>query len=127
MEVNKINKKLRISIEDSIQYQLITEIIFLKKENLIASDLKLLTLLVLWGPLELVVFCNKAAKNIYVDMLPEEISVRSQNIRNRVVKLEKRGLIERVNKKQIQFPSVFNIVSKGNILLDYNFLSLESN
>lgn len=127
MEVNKINKKLRISIEDSIQYQLITEIIFLKKENLIASDLKLLTLLVLWGPLELVVFCNKAAKNIYVDMLPEEISVRSQNIRNRVVKLEKRGLIERVNKKQIQFPSVFNIVSKGNILLDYNFLSVESN
>lgn len=127
MEVNKINKKLRISIEDSIQYQLITEIIFLKKENLIASDLKLLTLLVQWGPLELVVFCNKAAKNIYIDMLPEEISVRSQNIRNRVVKLEKRGLIERVNKKQIQFPSVFNIVSKGNILLDYNFISLESN
>ena len=127
MVVNKINKKLRISIEDSIQYQLITEIVFLKKENLITSDLKLLTLLVLWGPLELVVFCNKAAKNIYIDMLPEEISVRSQNIRNRVVKLEKRGLIERVNKKQIQFPSIFNIVSKGNILLDYNFISLESN
>ena len=31
-KVNKINKKLRISIEDSIQYQLITEIVFLKKD-----------------------------------------------------------------------------------------------
>ena len=128
MEVKKITKKLKLSTEDVVKYQILTEIMFFKKEYLISSDLEILTLLAVWGPTDLVSFCNNAAKSLYKDMLPEEIAVRSQNIRNRVVKLEKRKLVEKTNegRKQIQIAKGFNIVSKGNILLDYNYLGIES-
>lgn len=113
---------------DVVKYQILTEVLFFKKENLIPSDLELLTLLSLWGPMELVTFCANAAKKIYVDALPEELSVRSQNVRNRIVKLEKRNLVQKTNegRKQIQINPEYNIVSSGNILLDYNYLAVES-
>ena len=129
MEVKKINKKLRLSIENIVRYQIITEILFFKEEHLIPSDLEILTLLAIWGPIDLVLFCTQASKHIYKDIKPEEIAMRSQNIRNRIVKLEKRNFIEKTKegKKQIQINPIFNIISKGNILLDYNYLAIESN
>lgn len=128
MEVKKINKKLRLSTSDIIKYQIITEILFFKKEYLIPSDLEILTLLVMWGPLELGGFCAAAAKVIYPKSLPEELSTRAQNIRNRIVKLEKRDIIvkSKNGRKVIALNPTIDIQSKGNILLDYNYLAIET-
>lgn len=128
MEVNKIHKKLRVSSYDIVKYQLITELIFFRNEHMIQSDIELLTLLVLWGPIDLGAFCSKASKELYKDALPEEFSIRSQNVRNRLVKLEKRGMITKtkIGKKVIHINPVLNIHGKGNILLDYNLLAIES-
>jgi hypothetical protein len=128
MEVKKINKKLKMSTQDIIKYQLLTEVLFFKKEYLILSDLEILTLLVMWGPLDLGGFCAAAAKVIYPDSLPEELSTRAQNIRNRIVKLEKRGIVvkSKTGRKVIALNPSIEIHSKGNILLDYNYLAIET-
>ena len=128
MEVNKVHKKLRVSSYDIVKYQLITELIFLRKEHMIQSDIELLTLLVLWGPIDLGAFCSNAAKELYKDALPEEFSIRAQNVRNRLVKLEKRDMITKTKtgKKVIKIHPALNIHGQGNILLDYNILAIES-
>jgi hypothetical protein len=115
MEVKKVTKKLRVTTPDVIKYQLITEIMFFKNEHLIPSDLDILILLVMWGPMELVGFCMNAAKHLYPDTAPEDLSVRSQNVRNRIVKLEKRNIVVKSKTGR-----------KGNVLLDYNYLAIES-
>jgi len=127
MEVNKVQKKVRVSSFDLVKYQIITELIFFRKEHIIPSDIELLTLLAMWGPLELSAFCNAAAKHIYKDVTPEEFSIRSQNVRNRITKLVKRSIVVKSgsNNKQVQIHPELVIHRKGNILLDYNFLALE--
>ena len=129
MEVKKVNKKLRLSTQDIVRYQLITEVSFFRKEYLIPSDLEILTLLVMWGPIDLGGFCASAARVIYPESLPEELSTRAQNIRNRIVKLEKRNIIvkSKTGRKVIVLNPDIDIQSKGNILLDYNYLAVESN
>lgn len=128
MEVNRVQKKIRVSSYELVKYQIITELIFFKKEHLIPSDIELLTLLALWGPIELGKFCNAAAKRLYKNIEMEEFSVRAQNVRNRMAKLEKRGIVQKINdgKRQIQLSPSLNIYGKGNVLLDYNILALES-
>ena len=128
MEVKKVTKKLRVTTPDVIKYQLITEIVFFKNEHLIPSDLDILILLVMWGPMELVGFCMNAAKELYPDTAPQDLSVRSQNVRNRIVKLEKRNIVikSKTGRKVISLNPDIDVHSKGNILLDYNYLSVES-
>ena len=128
MQVNRIQKKVRLNAHDLVKYQIMTEVVFFGKEHLIPSDLELLTLLALWGPVELVSFCTTAAKHLYPDIKPEDIAVRSQNVRNRIVKLEKRNLVEKnkKGKKMIQIAEKITLAAKGNVLLDYNFLALET-
>jgi hypothetical protein len=128
MEVNRVQKKIRVSSYDVVKYQIITELIFFQKEHLIPSDIELLTLLALWGPIELGKFCNAAAKKLYKNIEMEEFSVRAQNVRNRMAKLEKRGIIQKINngKRQIQISPSLSIYGKGNVLLDYNILAVES-
>lgn len=91
MEVNKITKKVRLDHYDLVKYQIITEVMFFKKESIVSSDLELLTLLGLWGPIELRLFCDRAAGIVYKHT--EKPEVRSQNVRNRMVSLEKRGYV----------------------------------
>jgi hypothetical protein len=112
-----------------IKYQILTEVMFFNKETLIPSDLEILTLLAALGPIDLGGFCLSAAKTLHPDSAPEDISVRSQNVRNRIVKLEKRNIVVKTNagRKVIEINPSYNIVSNGNILLDYNYLSVESN
>ena len=128
MKVNKITKKLRLSKYDIIKYQIMTECIFFKKENIIPSDIEILTLLSMWGDMELGKFCNAAAKHLYVIKEPEEFSIRSQNVRNRVSKLISRSFIIKSgdNKKTIVINPEFGINVTGDILLDYNFIALET-
>lgn len=129
MDVKRVQKKLRLSSPDIIKFQILTEIVFFKKETLIPTDLEILILLVMWGPLDLGKFCLNAAKTLHPDSPPEDLSLRSQNVRNRIVKLEKRNIIIKTSsgKKVIEINPAFNIISKGNVLLDYNYLSVESN
>lgn len=128
MEVNRVQKKIRVTPYELVKYQLITDLIFFKKQHIIPSDIEILTMLALWGPVELSKFCNAAAKKMYGNVEPEEFSIRAQNIRNRVSKLEKREIVvkSKGNKKLIHITPTIDIHRKGNILLDYNLLALES-
>lgn len=128
MEVNRIQKKIRVTSHDLVKYQIMTEVMFFSKEHLIPSDMELLTLLALWGPMELGTFCTQAAKKLNPEMKPEEIAVRAQNVRNRIVKLEKRALVEKSKggKKMIEITRRIPVAAKGNVLLDYNFLAVEA-
>ena len=129
MEVNKVEKKYRLTHYDLVKYQVITEFVFFKKENLIDTDLELLTLLALEGPMELTKFCNVVVKKTYPEITPEEFGVRSQNVRNKLTKLEKRGLISKTDsyKKTIQIALSVPILKSGNVMLDYKFLALATN
>jgi hypothetical protein len=51
-----------------------------------------------------------------------------QNVRNRLGALEKRGLVikDGKGKKMISFAPSIKVESAGNILLEYNFLYLET-
>lgn len=127
IQVKKIQKKIKMTHYELVKYQLITELLFFKKETVIPSDIELLTLLTICGTIELSKFCNLAVRKLYKVERMEEFAIRSQNIRNRLVKLEKRGLVRKINssRKLIQLSSELEIISKGNILLEYNFIALD--
>lgn len=127
IQVKKIQKKIKMTHYELIKYQLITELLFFKKEVVIPSDIELLTMLGLYGRVELSKFCNMAARKLYKIEKMEEFAIRAQNIRNRLVKLEKRGLVKKINssKKLIQLTPELEIATKGNLLLEYNFIALD--
>ena len=129
MEVNKVEKKYRLTHYDLVKYQVITEFVFFKKENLIDTDLELLTLLALEGSVDLTKFCNNVVKKTHPAINPEEFGVRAQNVRNKLTKLEKRGLIRKSDtyKKTIEIAMSVPVLKSGNVLLDYKFLALASN
>lgn len=129
MEVTKVEKKYRLTHYDLVKYQVITEFVFFKKESLIDSDIELLALLGVHGPIDLTKFCNIAVKSAYPDIAPEDFGVRSQNVRNKLSKLEKRGFIKKSDtyKKVIELKIDVPIVKQGNVLLDYKFLALATN
>lgn len=128
MEVSKIEKKYRLTHHDLVKYQVITEFVFFKKESLIDTDIDLLTLLAMRGPVELTKFCNEVVKKTFPDIIAEEFAVKSQNVRNKLGKLEKRGLIEKSDsyKKIIQISISVPVIKTGNVLLDYKFLAVET-
>lgn len=129
MEVTKVEKKYRLTHYDLVKYQVITEFVFFKKESLIDSDIELLALLGVYGPIELTKFCNIAVKTAYPDIAPEDFAVRSQNVRNKLSKLERRGFIKKSDtyKKVIELKIDVPVVQEGNVLLDYKFLALATN
>jgi hypothetical protein len=129
MEVNKIEKKFKLSRYDLVKYQIITELVFFKKEHIADTDLELLTWLGLHGPVDLTKFCSFVVKQTYVNIEPEDFAVKSQNIRNKITKLQKRGLVIKSNsyKKMIELTNVITVHKVGNVLLDYKFLALETN
>ncbi len=129
MDVNRITKKLRITPEDSVRYQIITSIIFFKKETLTPSELDILVYLAIAEESELGKFCNDTTKKMYVIKEPEHFSVKSQNIRNIINKLVKRGFVEKSTepgKKTIKLNHEIKAYYKGNVLLDFNLLSVNS-
>jgi DNA-binding MarR family transcriptional regulator len=127
MEVNRITKKLRITPQDSVRYQLITSIIFFRKETLTPSELDILVYLALEGEVELGKFCNETTKKMYVIEKMEQFSTKAQNVRNIINKLVKRGFIDKSlepGRKSIKVHPEIEIHYQGNVLLDYNFLSV---
>jgi hypothetical protein len=86
------------------------------------SDLNCLTLLSFNQPIELTSFCYDASSE------EEPIFKSAQTVRNCINKAEKTGLVikDQTNKKQILVNPNLKIQTEGVILLDFKFLSNES-
>jgi hypothetical protein len=132
MDINKVTRKIRLdSMHTAVKYQLITELVFLRKQSIIESDLTYLALLVEWGAMPLKQFCNNVVTHLFgAESLRdvEKHPVRVQTVRNRLGLLEKRGLVVKQGKgkKIIAFNPAIEVETVGNILLDYNFLYIET-
>jgi hypothetical protein len=115
--VNKVDKKMKMDRWTIVKFQLFTYC-YLYKIQISDADLDCLTLLATEGDQELTSFCTKAhEKSIFSSI---------QSVRNCLTKAEKKKLLikEGKNKKKIYINPTLNIQSKGNILLEYKFLSV---
>lgn len=132
MQINRITRKVRLgSMEDAVRYQLITELVFLRKQSIIDTDLTYLTLLSMWGPISLKEFCHKAVVHIHGDGVMTDVEkhpVRIQTVRNRLGVLEKRGYVVKSGKgrKMLMVNPALELGTRGNILLEYNFLYVDT-
>lgn len=117
--VSQIEKKAMMSNWDAIKYQLLTHC-YLYKIQVSEADLNCLTYLALLGEQELTSFCYKVYE--------KKIFSSPQSARNSLAKCEKKKLIikEGKNKKKIYIHPDMNLISKGNILLNFKILSLAS-
>jgi len=116
--VNQVDKRVKLDLWDIVKYQLITYC-YLYKIQVSEADLDCLTLLAIEGDnQELTSFCVKAFNN--------KIFSSIQSVRNCLAKVEKKQLIvkEGKNKKKIFINPKINIQAKGNVLLDFKFLSV---
>ncbi len=117
--VNQGDKRMRMDTWQIVKYQILTHC-YLYNIQVSEADLDCLTYLAIEGEQELTSFCIKAhAKNIFSS---------TQSVRNCLTKAEKKNLIvkEGKNKKKININPIMNVHSKGNVLLDYKFLSIET-
>jgi hypothetical protein len=117
--VNQVDKRVRMTTWQIVKYQILTHC-YLYNIQVSEADLDCLTYLAIEGEQELTSFCVKAhGKNIFSS---------TQSVRNCLTKAEKKNLIvkEGKNKKKININPVINVHSKGNVLLDFKFLSIET-
>lgn len=117
--VNKVDFKLKVDINVSIKYQILSYCFF--NDILISSaDLKCLAELGKQHEIELTKFCN------YVTELG--IFKSPQSARNAIAKASKKDLITKIgkNKKKILLNQAINVQTKGSVLLDYKILGLET-
>lgn len=119
MIVNQVSKKVKMSKQDIVKYQLITYC-YLEKINVSNADLDCLTMLAFNDEMELTEFCNYASD--------EGIFKTPQSVRNAVIKFERKGMIEKNGKgrKMIKLSPGLSVQARGNVLLDYKFVSIES-
>lgn len=117
--VNQVEKRVKLPIEQVVQYQLLTHC-FLSNINLSAADIKCLTMLALDVEQELNSFCNKVYE--------AKVFKSPQSVRNAIIKAEKNGIIlkEGKNKKKIWINPDLKIQTVGNVFLDYKFLGIAS-
>ena len=132
MDIKKVTRKVRLdSMHTAVKYQLITELVFLRKQNIIDSDLEYLTLLGEWGSMSLKQFCHNAVLYLFgEDSANDGIKhpVRVQTVRNRLSILEKRGFIVKNGRgnKTISINPHIPLSTDPNLLLEYNFLYIET-
>jgi len=117
--VNKVDLKMKVDIDTSIKYQILSYCFF--QDILISnSDLKFLSELSKSNNIELTKFC--------VDLVSKNIFKSPQSARNAITKAEKKNLLSKVgkNKKTISINNDINIQTKGLVLLDYKILGSET-
>ena len=117
--VNQVDKKMKMSKWDIVKYQILTHC-YINKISVSEADLNCLTYLAIEGDQELTNFCNKAhTKDIFSSI---------QSVRNCLTKAEKKNLIKKEgkNKKKIFINPDIKVFCVGNILLDFKFLSIET-
>ena len=113
--VNKVDLKLKVSIDSSIKYQILTYCFF--NDIIISnSDIKFLCELAKNKGVELTTFC--------LDLVSKNIFKSPQSARNAITKAEKKGLLikDGNNKKTISLNKDINVQSEGLVLLDYKIL-----
>ena len=117
--VNKVDLKLKVDINVSIKYQILTYCFF-NDTRISNSDLEFLSELSKSGKIELTKFCDK--------LVGESIFKSSQSARNAITKAEKKGLLAKdgINKKTIVLNKAINVQTKGLVLLDYKVLGSEA-
>lgn len=118
MIVNQVSKKVKLDKDILVKYQLLTHC-YLEKINVSNADLDCLTMLAFNEEIELTEFCNYASD--------EGVFKTPQSVRNAIIKFERKGMIEKNGKsrKMIKLSDNLNIQVKGNVLLDYKFVSIE--
>ena len=130
MDVKTIEKKTKLTVEQSVKFQLLTQLVFFKGMILTNTEIDIMTYLVIGKIKDLSSFCTEATKKMYKIDKMEEFAVRSQNIRNIVNKLVKKNLVvksQEVGKKSIALNPAIEIFFEGPILLNYMFLSVNGN
>jgi len=118
-KVNLVNKKVSMELDQIIRFQIITHC-FINLITVSELDLDCLVMLGVIGDAELKEFCE--------GMAVRRNSSSSQSIRNTLVKLEKKNLIIKTgnNKKKMTLNPSLKIQTKGNILLDYKIVRIET-
>jgi hypothetical protein len=119
--VNQVQKRVKMPKWEVVKFQILTHC-YINRITMSESDLDCLTLLSFNQPIELTSFCYDASSE------EEPIFKSAQTVRNCINKAEKIGLVIKdvVNKKQILINPNLKIQTEGIILLDYKFLSNES-
>jgi len=119
--VNQVQKRVRMSKWDIVKFQIMTYC-FINRISINESDLNCLTLLSFNEPIQLTDFCYDASS--------EEgwIFKSPQTVRNAINKAEKQELVvkDAKNKKMISLNPSIKIQTEGTVLLDYKFLSHDS-
>jgi hypothetical protein len=119
--VNQVQKRVKMPKWDIVKFQIMTYC-FINRISINESDLNCLTLLSFNEPISLTDFCYDASS--------EEgwIFKSPQTVRNAINKAEKQQLVvkDTKNKKMISLNSNIKIQTEGTILLDYKFLSHDS-
>ena len=117
--VKKVDFKLKVDINVSIKYQILTYCFF-NDVLLTKTDLEFLYELSLNSKIEISKFCE-----ILTD---RKIFKSSQSARNAISKIEKKGLLIKAgtNKKTITINKAMNVQTSGLVLLDYKILGNDS-
>jgi hypothetical protein len=117
--VNKVDIKMKVDIDKTIQYQIMTYCFF---NNIFISnsDMKFLAELSKYENIELTKFCLKLVEG--------DIFKSPQSARNAITKAEKKNLLNKSgnNKKTISLQKDINVQTNGLVLLDYKILGSES-
>ena len=119
MLVNKVDKRVKLDKKQVVRYQIMTHC-FLNGIQVSESDLSCLTELGLREQDELTSFCNTVAE--------KKIFKTPQSARNAINKAEKKNLLTKEGKsrKTIRLNESLNIQVNGTVLLDFKFVSVES-
>ena len=117
--VNRVDKRVRMDKQGIVKYQLLTHC-FLNGIQISDSDLECLTALGIAGERELTEFCSYVAE--------QNIFKTPQSARNAITKAEKKMLLVKIgkNRKTIRLNDDIKLQTEGTVLLDYKFVSVES-
>jgi hypothetical protein len=117
--IKKVDKRVIMGRRDIIKFQLMTHC-FAKKIILSNAETECLALLGYTGQQDLSEFCNLVVES--------EIFKTPQSVRNFVGRAEKQGFLYKsgTSRKRIELNSELNILTEGNILLNYKVVYVEA-
>jgi hypothetical protein len=123
-----ITLKYRVDRRENISFQLMMNLRFVRKQYIPDSDLHILTLLSEYDQVDLSTFCETAAEIVYKDT--SRLMTKLQNVRNRLVILEKRGFVIKKSKgkkaKVISIAEDIKPITLKAMLVNYKILTIES-
>ena len=119
MIVNKVDQKIKTSIDDTIKYQILTYCFF-NDIQVSKSDLECLAELAKNNNIGITAFCDL--------ITDKKIFKSAQSARNAINKAEKKNLLVKdgADKKVIYINQDMNVQPEGIVLLDIKILGSES-